>query len=164
MSNRDFALWAACHRIYNQMPTLVSDERDATGGGQVRFMMTLHGADGESLESVYDEDRILALGYEDEDTSVHLMAVEEDFMGVPCIVFVRTAASYVDSTAVAEVTVFLEHYAESQHAAIAQVRDASRPDYFENYLEERQQEMMRESPDSVENKQGRSLLERWFGK
>ena len=160
----DFALWAACHRIYNQMPTLVSDERSQDGGGQVRFMMTLQGADGESLESIYDEECILAKGFEDEDATVHLMAVEDDFMDAPCVLIVRTAVSYVDSTAVAEVTVLLGNYAEARHVAVAQVKDTSHSEFFENHLEAREQEALADRSEASQNAPGRSLFERWFGK
>lgn len=159
----EFALWAACHRIYNQMPTLVSDERIQDGGGQVRFMMTFQGSDGESLESLYDEERILATGFEDEDANVHLMAVEDQFMGAPCVLLVRTAVSHVDSTAVAEVTVLLNAHSEARCEAVAKIRETSRHE-FKNYLEEREREAARETSEESTTAQGRSLLERWFGK
>ena len=82
----------------------------------------------------------------------------------PCVLIVRTAVSYVDSTAVAEVTVLLGNYAEARHVAVAQVKETSHSEFFENYLEAREKEALADRSEASQNAPGRSLFERWFGK
>lgn len=152
MTSSDFSLWAACHRIFNTMPTLVSDERDGLGGGVVRFMAPIQ-ADGLDLEALYEDKHVLATGYEDEENLCHLMATEEDFMGAPCVVCVRTAAPYVGGPSVLEVVVIQGNHSAARQSSIDWVQQNSIPAEFDNHLEKQ------ECPKS-----GFSRFAGWLGK
>ncbi|KVP65584.1 hypothetical protein WJ96_04240 [Burkholderia ubonensis] len=175
---QDFALWAACQRLFNVTPALVEDLR--ADKGEVRFLATARNWSGSDLDDLYDdEDKILAIGYEDEEGDDRLVAVEEFFMGVPCIVVARTLGSYLeDDTRALDVTVFVTVSDETRNQAIERVKAESLEDYFANHWQERQDAVARAAEvarkpaaqppvapaSSGINPQGKSLFQRWFGK
>lgn len=130
----NFALWAACQRLFNVTPAVVHDHRDQAGGGTVHFLATLNDADGIDVAESYDDRDLLALGYEDDDQCIRVIAARDMHLNAECIVVVRIAESCVELSCHAmEVTVFVSVTDETLAQAIALVRAASLDEHFECY-------------------------------
>ncbi|KVP16826.1 hypothetical protein [Burkholderia ubonensis] len=174
----NFTLWTACQRLFNVTPALVEDLRAEKG--EVRFLATARNWSGVDVDDLYDDqDNILALGLGDDDGDDRVVAVEEHFLGVPCVVVVNARMSYLeDDTRALEVTVFVTVSDETRNQAIELVKSASLEQYFENRWQDRQDAAARavavahepavvhrpEPASSSINSQGRSLLDRLFRK
>lgn len=166
-----FELWAACQRLFNVTPAVVHDHRDGAGGGTVHFLATLNDADEVDVADSYDEVDQLALGYEDEDMVIRLVAARDTFLGADCIVVVRSAESILEMSCHAvEVTVFVEVTDATIARAIALVRETSTEDSFEClYGEHATREPEPVEPESQADEeprpqQGRSLWDRLMGR
>lgn len=185
--SQNLDLWLACQQLFNVTPVLVEDLRNEEG--KVRFLATLRDEDGTDVDDLYDETDLLAIGNEDEAGDIRLTAVEDTFMGAPCIVVARAARSYLEENAKAlGVTVFLTATDETRHQAVQMVRQASLEGDFDNRWkwrleagareeQARQQLAIRaeeeararaltpiEPHDTGANLQGRTLFDRWFGR
>ncbi len=159
-----FALWSACQRLFNVAPVFVEDSRGLTGGGEVRFIASLHSPAVTEIESLYKEDSILAFGEEDEESGDRWVAVEDYFNGEPCILVIRFGTSYLESDAATiEVQVLVEVTDETRALAISRVRDASHEDFFEEHsARDDDTPVAEEEPVPEYNAQGKSLLDRWL--
>ncbi|KWA83920.1 hypothetical protein WL29_21375 [Burkholderia ubonensis] len=184
----NFALWTACQRLYNVTPVVVEDLREMLG--EVRFLANLRNDDGTEVEDLYDDSDILAIGNEDEEGFIRLVAVEDFFFNERCIVVARAAASYLEDNAKAlEVIVFVSATDATRQQAVQLVREASLEGAFENRWARRLEASAREEEtrkqlalraeeeararaverierpySPAKSQQGRSLLDRWFGK
>lgn len=166
-----FELWAACQRLFNVTPALVHDHRDGAGGGTIHFLATLNDADEVDVADSYDEVDQLALGYEDDDQLIRLVAARDTFLGADCLVVVRSAESMLEMSCHAvEVTVFVSVTDETIAQAIALVRGASTEDAFECLYGEhatREPELAESEGDAEPEprpQQGRSLWDRLMGR
>lgn len=161
-----FELWAACQRLFNVTPAVVHDHRDITGGGTVHFLATLNDADEVDVADSYDEVDQLALGYEDDDQLIRLVAARDTFLGADCLVVVRSAESMLEMSCHAvEVTVFVNVTDETIAQAITLVRGASVEDYFECLHGEHATRAPEEANDAEPRpQQGRSLWDRLMGR
>jgi hypothetical protein len=110
----------------------VAHHRDGVGGGTIHFLATLNDADEVDVADSYDEVDQLALGYEDDDQLIRLVAARDTFLGADCIVVVRSAESILEMSCHAvEVTVFVSVTNDTIAQAITLVRGASVEDLFE---------------------------------
>ncbi len=85
-----FEQWRACQRFANVTPLHV--EAFPEGELQLRFLAQIAECDGR-LGDFYDDEDVLAQGFEDEDETVEVLAIREEFMGKPCFIVVRVAPS-----------------------------------------------------------------------
>jgi hypothetical protein len=169
-----FELWAACQRLFNVTPAVVHDHRDGAGGGTVHFLATLNDADEVDVADSYDEEDQLALGFEDDDQLIRLVAARDTFLGNDCIVVVRSAESMLEMSCHAvEVTVFVDVTDATLARAIALVRETVTEDSFECLYGEyatREPEPAEGAEAAADDEpeprpqQGRSLWDRLMGR
>ena len=137
--NASFEDWLACQRMYNVTPSVVDAPRVFDGVVKVRFLAQVP-AGSDSPRELYDEDKVLAAGFVDEDETVELLLVKDTYRAEPCLVLVRSAPSYFDNDDSFALEVEVYDVAAGQAALVERVRQACTEDSFEELSEDERDE------------------------